>query len=565
MMTFLHRYFIHILLIAGSFFVAKYIINVGRPAVEQFTFSLEGQSSSSRVMQFFYAVRDNAFSEETSIAQVLQGSKHPQKVSYSLPASLDITSFRLDFGNSPSNSTGTDTIVMKQVTIENGFTTVSFEMKDLVNNFTRSASITSFSEDGTMVTQVAGGVYDPYIFSNDISPILAQLRVADTPVYLVTCWIIYVTLAIAIFVSIPPLEVPLPILLFVSSFALILIIPTFITLSSPAQTTNAEKRQLSQVPDFSFSKQYAHDFETYFTDHFGLRSQLIEAGSWLKVSLFDVAVNPEKAMVGKQGWMYYNNADGSDEIFGSYTHTNLLLQQDLEFYVNSQLAHKKECEEKGIKYFFGFCPQTQTIYPEYMPYAMKIQIRDTMSRGDQIMAALKQSSSNFNFIDLRPSMFEAKSQVQLYRKLDSHWNNYGAYIGYKSLFDQMFPEVGVKPLHLSDFDITWSLSDYGDLALMTGASAFPDSIPSFILKQDTLQFAQVSSEGFPERTVITHCETCPEQRTLLMFRDSYTEALIQYISRHFRRVIYVWGPYDQNTVNLAKPDIVLHLPVERYL
>jgi hypothetical protein len=563
-MTFLSRYFIHLLLIVAGFFIARYIIKVTLPVATTITFSFEGQSSTTRLIQFFFTLRDQpTFDEEKSSWGTLDGSKNFQRTSYSLPASLDVTHIRFDLGNAPSNPTGKDTLVVRRVIIDNGSASTSIEVKDLIT-FSRSPSIASFAEDGTIVNQVAGA-YDPYIISGDISSLLADFKFTNDLSHWGTGVFIYLTFVVAMFVSVPPLELSLSKTLFAGSFILVLIIPSLIVVFSREQTTNTEKRELAPSPALSFDKDYPRAFESYFTDHFGLRDELIEAGGRIKVSLFGVSTNSEKVMIGQEGWMFYNNSGGSDFIFDSYTHHDLFTPGELQAYVELKLAQKKTCEVKNIKYFFGFCPQTQTIYPEYMPYFMNVQVRDTLSRAEQIKAALEQSSPDFKMIDLRSSIMEAKSQARLYRKLDSHWNSYGAYIGYKSLFDQIAPEIGVTPYHLSDFDITWVVSDEGDLVSVSGAAPAPDSIPVFSPKSNVPGFVHLTTEGFPAKTFITYCESCPDERTLLIFRDSYTEALEPFISRHFRKVVYAWWRYDQTTVDLVNPDIVIELPVERYL
>ena len=51
-----------------------------------------------------------------------------------------------------------------------------------------------------------------------------------------------------------------------------------------------------------------------------------------------------------------------------------------------------------------------------------------------------------------------------------------------------------------------------------------------------------------------------------MFRDSFANALIPFLSESFDRIVYVWQPdVHPQVVQIEKPDVVIHEIAERFL
>ena len=64
--------------------------------------------------------------------------------------------------------------------------------------------------------------------------------------------------------------------------------------------------------------------------------------------------------------------------------------------------------------------------------------------------------------------------------------------------------------------------------------------------------------GFNEGRLVTEIPNSSLPK-LLMFRDSYANALIPFLSEHFRRAVYLWQyEIDPDLVAAEQPDIVIH-------
>ena len=52
----------------------------------------------------------------------------------------------------------------------------------------------------------------------------------------------------------------------------------------------------------------------------------------------------------------------------------------------------------------------------------------------------------------------------------------------------------------------------------------------------------------------------------VMFRDSFGNALIPYLSEHFERILYVWDrDVDTRVIDIEQPDVVIQEIVGRFL
>lgn len=353
---------------------------------------------------------------------------------------------------------------------------------------------------------------------------------------------------------------------FISLFLILISIPGFVMLCSNNTTTlTSEKRVLTEQPEFTTLKSYTQAIETYFNDHFGLRSAIITWSNFLKIHIFYSTPKPELNQFGEEGYLFYTKKD--DGIFQSFTHTNLLTEETLKHGYNNQKNFKDSLQQLGIQYVLVFWPNKHSIYPEMLPQSLSKQIRDTLSLTDQVVDYF--NLNGFPISDVRSELLSKKKEQQLYYKLDTHWNSFGAFEGYKAFCKQTYSQLGLKAFKKDDFKIDKKQVVTGDLIEMMGVNKtfiFSDSIPEFTLIDSTKLYKRVYPDGISFPTIITENDNAPQQKTLLVFRDSYTTALEQFLSLHYKKVIYIWSnPADFKTVNKFKPDVVISGVVERYI
>lgn len=221
-----------------------------------------------------------------------------------------------------------------------------------------------------------------------------------------------------------------------------------------------------------------------------------------------------------------------------------------------------------IKYILGFWPNKHTIYPELLPYSMSSQIMGNTSLADQLVDYFKENK--IPFIDVRKDLLSSKKDSSLlYHKLDTHWNNRGAFLAYKAFCLKSYATLKLTPYIQSSFKVEEKSLLKGDLTMLLGVDKIignQDPSYNYILKDSALSYSIIKNpKGFPSQSIITKNKHCTNRKKVLIFKDSFTTALVQFFSLHYHEIIYVHGALDESMVNRVKPDIVINTRVERYL
>ncbi|MCD4732126.1 MAG: hypothetical protein K8R74_16080, partial [Bacteroidales bacterium] len=264
--------------------------------------------------------------------------------------------------------------------------------------------------------------------------------------------------------------------IYYSIFIAILIVPMLGLFIDLQLYPNCEKRELAEKPEFEFSKEYINHFEDYFNDHFGFRNLMIHLNGTIRYSIFNSSSKPQKAVIGSAGWFYYTSL--SDKIMDSYSNKNLMPEYELDSISEEWANRKILLEEHNIEYYMVVWPNKPTIYPEFIPFKMSIQKKDTISKIDQIISYLESKNSPVELIDVRDELLSHKEEMRLYCKHDSHWNDLGAFIAYQKLMTKL----NMAPYQLSDFDITWEETNKGGLIDVMGlcnSNRIIEQLPDF--------------------------------------------------------------------------------------
>jgi hypothetical protein len=152
-------------------------------------------------------------------------------------------------------------------------------------------------------------------------------------------------------------------------------------------------------------------------------------------------------------------------------------------------------------------------------------------------------------------------------KLDTHWNNEGAYETYKSFFEY-YQDLGIQPLSKNDFSIRYINQTFGDLTKLMGTEkiyGYDESRPLFevLNKEDT--FKRLEVEDLPRLAIHTLNENIDNKQRVLFFGDSFSDNIVGFFSLHFNEVIYLRDSYNQAMVDKINPDIIIEIPVERFI
>lgn len=339
-------------------------------------------------------------------------------------------------------------------------------------------------------------------------------------------------------------------------------------------TPNSEMRTLSPAPTFALNatalKALPTQVKNWTADHFGFRNFMMRQHGLMKV--FGLGVTSSSHVVlGKKDPAATDPATAQWLFYAAYNTMNYSLHrkpftfEQLETWKRIMLRRQAWLKARGARYVFVIAPNSQSIYPEFLPD--ELQGVTQVTRADQLIEHLR-VNTDIEVIDLRHALRQARQanpQQRLFHRTDTHWNDVGSFYAYLDLAERLklhYPSL--KPLRWDQFEITRKTTQGGDLAGVLGGKDFFledrfDMVPRapFVLR--------VARERHME-PVIRASAPDPDKVRLVMFRDSFGEAMMSYLAEHFEKSLFVWtDQFDEQHLLDMKPTLVITEIVERFL
>lgn len=334
-------------------------------------------------------------------------------------------------------------------------------------------------------------------------------------------------------------------------------------------TSPRENRTLAPRPVFAGKWKYMlvyvpQQCDAWFADHFGLRSQLLQAGSVLSTDWFRYSSH---ALVGKDGWFFYKV---TPPVF-----VESLSDKTLEKWKNYLENRQQWLAARGIKYLFVVPADKDSIYPEFLPPTAG-QPPATLP-VDQLARYLAETHSTVKILSLRQPLLDAKKIEgnRLFYKQDGHWNSVGAFYGYQAIIRRLsewFPAL--KPESRSAYRVIFAREQKRDVAHMAGLpeSAAVEGPVLQSLSPVPFHFETEQGPTFgvsPFATVLQNPAGLPRA---VMAGDSFSRALMPYLSLNFSRITYLSPEYalplhGATAKILAddKPDVFIEERIQRFL
>lgn len=340
--------------------------------------------------------------------------------------------------------------------------------------------------------------------------------------------------------------------IFVAAFFAVCILPTAALLCG-YEGENYENRPLARQPELfesdGINLSFPAEFDDYFEDHFGFREEMVTAFHGLTMAAVGDTLN-QKVIVGKENMLFFA------ETLNDYLGRELLTDDEIERIAVCLRIQQDYVLASGAEFAFAVAPNKNTVYPEYMPDYLRPS--GAAGNRERLMAALERHG--VNTIDLAEKLTAAKDEGLLYHYQDTHWNERGAQIGYRAIMEiaagsgQYETYLGLEPTTVCDYggDL-----HYFVLPTVEGDLPRPDYGLTFEYDQDPVR---------PGRATTIGTTSGANTRRLLLYRDSFGDALLPYLSANLGRVLYdAEFPYNYASFESEQPDAVVIELVERNL
>lgn len=358
------------------------------------------------------------------------------------------------------------------------------------------------------------------------------------------------------------------------AFVLLLIVPVLTMNRVQGKISQNENRYLASFPQLfdengNLAPGVKSGLSSWFKDNLGFREKFVALSGFISLKVFNNSPSP-KVEIGKDGWYFYTMDNNIELASGTYD----LNEEILKLTALHQQRIADKLAAQGIDYVLILPPSKVSVYPEYIAsgnYSVSVT-------ADDILADYLQGNTDVKVIKLKDVLLEAKNDGQVFFKTDTHWNEYGAYIGYKEVINKL-NEYGI--INSQPKDVNFVQSEMlGEFAGMMGGSYLLE--PEQTIETEIINPASVrvydgelysSVEYIAQLRILrnpfyVYKNSNYAEKSALMFGDSMFGGwnMTELLSENFSDFTYIWD-YEiaQEYIDVVKPDVVFYDMGERYL
>ena len=324
----------------------------------------------------------------------------------------------------------------------------------------------------------------------------------------------------------------------------------------------SENRKLAEMPKLGLEKieAFPSEFENFWNDHVPFRSTIRKAWAnlnffWLRDLTTDKVISGKG--VGRERWLFYTPDANENPVLEAQgiEGFNQTSQRNMSAAIKRN-TEKMEQEKRELYYLI--LPNKENVYRE----KMGLTIYDSESRVEKFLKAINKTWGN-KIIYPKNALIKNKKNEQEYFRQDTHWNDYGAFIGFKEIMKKIEPNY-----ENFDYKISYTnvLEVEGvDLERLTGIEDyFEDTYPVVEYLSGANYEIQTIETDTGDQIDITTNVDAPLKKTVMLIGDSYRTAIKEYFFKVYEKCIFMHrDDFKRAMVEEYDPDIVISEFVER--
>ncbi len=259
-------------------------------------------------------------------------------------------------------------------------------------------------------------------------------------------------------------------------------------------------------------------------------------------------------IVGADGYLFHQDHDAIDQLTGALRFHD----SQLAVWTQVLLRRAEWCERHGAVFREMIIPEKHVVYADKLPRSIRLSKRRAAL---QILGALEDS--------IRPRVLYPVEELRAagdrqptFFKTDTHWSSFGAYIGYAALVKSLGQDMDA-PLYPVDAIEYVEKRYVGDLGVRFAVER--EESASF-LKRPAQPAPIYQNHNFGRGAVHIYESADRTLPTCVLFRDSFSNALIPFLAQNFSRIVAVSSmSYFYDLLEQERPDVVLSITIERFL
>lgn len=181
---------------------------------------------------------------------------------------------------------------------------------------------------------------------------------------------------------------------------------------------------------FNSESGFAHKYESYFNDNYGLRDFFIKLKNQLDMWLFNTS---EEVLIGEDGWLFYRKLYERDmrKLEGAPELAPIIVERLAR--LNTELG------QQGVKLILVPCPAKTTLYREHVPTGYPVPPDQTVF---QHYRRLLRSHPEISVVDVQGILEQLKSRMRVFHKTDFHWTDPAGAVVWKDLHKRLAAAAG---------------------------------------------------------------------------------------------------------------------------
>lgn len=337
---------------------------------------------------------------------------------------------------------------------------------------------------------------------------------------------------------------------FVIIFFIICIIPSAGMLFYHSEL--AENRALSEKPVFwtedgQWNQNFFEELQTYVSEHFAFRGELVEADSLIKYKLLHTP-NDDQVVIGKEGWLFFG------QTLTDYAGVTLS-DEEIDKIADTLAKVTRYVEHMGKQPLFVIVPNKNSIYPEYMP----ARFGSRADRRNLTLLQERMADQEIPFVDAYHLLIAHKNTDELYLHEDTHWNHTGA----RLVLNEIYAKFGI-PEQYTLTGYTIAENHEPDLYYILFPSA--EHFEAQRIYEDNKPYDYAGRLHSLDDITIRTTSPVQNGESILVYRDSFGRAMIPFMGGSFSQAVFNRStPYDLSLIEKTECSYVLFEIVERNL
>lgn len=361
---------------------------------------------------------------------------------------------------------------------------------------------------------------------------------------------------------------------FICLFLLMLVLPLVFVDFSTDRVSVLENRKLADRPNLADIKthpvKFIRDFDAWFKDSTGFREKLLALYNAMEMNTMSgVRYGNVQAvyLVGEYGHHFYAGQNGF--MIRRFQGEPILSDGQLADMANKLEKIKVYLEGKNIPFIVMFCPDKESVYPEFYPKSIK---RGPEPIQMDLVTNYLRENAGVDVVNVRQALLAEKNNYLLFNVSSGdlgHYTEIGAFFAYRELMkhiNKYFPKI--MPYELDDIEINYDKNGVPDVSMKKKTYKTLD--PAFFDDVDL-------GRPFTWENIIYE-NIDPDLPVIMVFRDSSSGGLFvsgyeiklitQFIASQFYRAIFIHYSNLKNFneyVAKFKPDIIVFEATERQI